>query len=82
MTPLEIKILLHYYTHADDYRKGDFSAPAVSDAIKYFAYELHPPLMKVKSIPDGQYYGLTDRGRAYCEALEALPLPEIRWVIP
>lgn len=36
MTPLELSILLHYYGCADDFRNGDFSAPAVSAAFETF----------------------------------------------
>ena len=29
MTPLLIEIMLHYYSRVDDYRNGNFDAPAV-----------------------------------------------------
>lgn len=33
MTPLQISILIHYYTTPTDYRDGDFSAPAVKEQL-------------------------------------------------
>jgi 5-methylcytosine-specific restriction protein A len=33
-TPLYIEIGLHYATKADDYRDGDFTAPAVREALR------------------------------------------------
>lgn len=36
MTPLQIEIVLHYYVRPTDYRDGDFTAPAVSQALDHF----------------------------------------------
>lgn len=36
MSPLQIEILMHYYTRSTDYRNGDFAAPAVRESIDYF----------------------------------------------
>ncbi len=79
MTPLEIEILLHYYTRAaGDYRDGDFSAPAVKDVIDWFKGSL------LEDNPDdaGTAYRITDRGRAYIEALTDVQLPIQKWVMP
>lgn len=82
MTPLEIEILLHYYGHSDDYRQGDFSAPAVRDAIDRF--KGHMELLE----PEGQLgqvhhmYRLTERGKVYVEALMVIPLPVKAWKMP
>ncbi len=39
MTPLEIKLALHYYSSPTDYNDGDFSAPSVAAAIDKFLSE-------------------------------------------
>ena len=78
MTPLEIGILLHYHYSTEDYRQGDFSAPAVRSTIDEFRDKLN--LLGPSAYP-GQTYQLTDRGKAYVRALCSLPLPDCRWVI-
>lgn len=85
MTPLQIDILLWYYTRAVDYRDGDLSAPAVREAIDEFRVSTR----LLVAIPQGDHspgdhrsYRLTERGEAYVAALQSLPLPECRWVVP
>lgn len=82
MTPLEISILLHYATRADDFREGDFSAPAVREAIDRFRKvdELLEPTSHHPSA--GAAYVITPRGLAYVDALERMPLPVQVWVMP
>lgn len=81
MTPLEISILLHYYCSTTDFRGGDFSAPAVDDAMRWFAE--NDLLQPTGSHPNaGPEYAITERGRVYIEALRAVPLPEKRRVMP
>lgn len=77
MTPLQIKILLHYWACGDDFRGGDFSAPAVRDAIDHFD--------SLGLIVRGEKVGYTANRAAlepYVRALEAVPLPVQQWVIP
>lgn len=77
MTPLEIQILLHYYACADDFRGGDFSAPAVGEAIAWFTQsDLLEPTHETQD--KGPEFCITERGRVYVEALRAVPLPEKR----
>ncbi len=85
MTPLEIGILLHYWTRTNDYRDGDFSAPAVRDTIDAFRGEWG----LIEEIPEdyrrsGEYrtYRVTERGEAMVKALTLLPLPIATWLIP
>jgi hypothetical protein len=81
MTPLKISILLHYYACGDDFRGGDFSAPAVREAISEFtASDLLAPTPLESD--NGPEFTITERGRVYVEALRAVPLPEKRWVVP
>jgi len=78
MTPLQIDILLHYRCRGVDYREGDFSAPAVRDAIDEF---LEFSGMLQESMDDGdKKYELSDRGEFYVSALCDMPLPV--WAMP
>lgn len=76
MTPLEISILLHYHVSPVDYRNGDFSAPAVRNAIDEFRRDG----FLAEAVET--YYHITDKGRFYVEALCSVPLPVATWVIP
>lgn len=82
MCPLEIEILLWYYTRANDYRDGDFSAPAVRETIDRFRGEdglIAPTVAPTNGEQKVERaYRLTDRGQAYVNALMALPLPVCR----
>ncbi len=80
MTPLQIEMLLHYYSRADDYRDGDFSAPAVQEALEGFKRD--ELLAADQAGPPRTCYVITERGRVYVEALRAVPMPERRWVMP
>lgn len=77
MTPLHIDILLHYHCCPDDYRGGDFSAPAVREAIAAFV-QLG---LLVETHVDPRYQP-TKGVHIYVEALCRVPLPERRWVMP
>lgn len=79
MTPLEIEILLHYATRATDYRNGDFSAPAVRDAVERF---VGAGLLVERDPGQTPLYWMLERGHAYVDALCKLPLPVQVWVIP
>lgn len=82
MRPIDIEVLLHYYTRADDFRQGDFTAPAVRELIDSFRekYGLleHTP----EGVGGRSAYRLTERGKFYIEALLAVPLPVSKWIIP
>ncbi len=80
MTPLEIEMLLHYYSRTNDYRDGDFSAPAVRNALEWFKREEF--LATDKAEPPKTCYVIAERGRVYVEALKSVPMPERRWVMP
>jgi len=82
MTPLEIEILLHYYYSGEDFRKGDFSAPAVRAAIDLFQVLDGGSLLTKDPCDMEKNYTITDRGRAYVNALCSMPLPVSKWVMP
>lgn len=81
MTPLQIEILLHYWSRIDDVPNLD--APAVREAIDQFL--VHGILEDVPEEPGRPYrkYRCNRAAmRVYVEALGAVPLPRQAWVIP
>lgn len=80
MAPLQIEILLWYHYGTRDYRDGDFSAPAVREAIDAFRgpLELLAPETNSSLV---RAYRLTDRADAYLKAITELPLPTKKWVV-
>lgn len=88
MTLLEIEILAHYYSRAGDYRDGDFSAPAVREAIDRFREDAGllryttDEEQKLMYAAARSTYSVTDRGRRYIEVLQSVPLPIQIWVMP
>lgn len=81
MTPFELDILLHYYAHVDDHPVM-FDRPPIwpetRDAFKAQG-------LLAEKDPDSDrkaLYHLTNRGRAYIEAILAMPLPVQVWVMP
>lgn len=83
MTPLQIKMLLHYYSIAEPYAVNDPAhacSPAVSeqrsllvrDGLIEYTAGAYPP----------GCYKATPRGEAYIKALCAMPLPVCKWVQP
>ena len=85
MSPLQIKILLHYHYSPYDYRNGDFSAPAVREAIDAFrdvSGLLRWRSGEEKLMEPGATYALTERGQAYVEQICRVPLPVQVWTYP
>lgn len=82
MTPLEISILIHYRGSTADFRFGDFSAPAVREAIDWFRDDvgmLEPT--NSNDFPEATYK-LTEKGNFFIDQLCAMPLPVSVWVMP
>lgn len=77
MTPLHIEIMLHYYAMGDDFRGGDFSAPAVGEFLEW----LDDEKMIYRSLSGHPKFRITDKGRAYVDYLRAVPLPVVKYVI-
>jgi hypothetical protein len=93
MSPLMIKMLLHYYSCARDYRDDvpgpHASSMAVKDAIEAF---LEWGLL-IQITPDEEWrrldamerrspFTVTERGHAMVDAYKAVKLPVIQWVQP
>lgn len=82
MTPLELSILLHYRGAMTDFRDGDFSAPAVREAIDWFR-DTAGMLVKTNGDPhDCAAYRLTAKGEFFVDQLCAMPLPVRIYVMP
>jgi hypothetical protein len=81
MTPLQIEIALYYFSRADDYRDGDFRAPAVREEIDWFVAK---GLLEAAPEHDAysRKYVATEGLRLYVETLCAIPLPVQQWIIP
>jgi hypothetical protein len=93
MSPLMIKMLLHYYACARDYRDevpGQHAAsPAVKEAIEFFLeHGLIVPLFADEhwrtqdAMQRLSQFTVSDRGRAMVDAYLAVRLPVVQWVQP
>ncbi len=86
MKPIEIEILLHYYSNPDNY--GDLGNEAVKFDVSNAVLQLinidqlleHEPLYGENGIT--KKYRLTDRGYACVMGLCEMPLPVAQWYIP
>lgn len=77
MTPYEINILLHYYATSTDYE--GCGEPILHQTITEFCK--NGLLQASTDHRDDRNYTITDRGKAYCNALTAIPLPIQTWTI-
>jgi hypothetical protein len=93
MSPLMIKMLLHYYACARDYRDevpGQHAASsAVKDAIEFFrGHNLIVELFSDEqwraqdAMDRPSQFTVSDRGRAMVDAYMAVRLPVVQWVQP
>lgn len=76
MTPYEIEIALKYYYSPESEIRD---APIRDETLR--AFEAHGLLERAGSDAATYYVG-TEKLRAYCEALQFVPLPVQKWVIP
>ena len=79
MTPYEIDILLHYYARCEDHGDVERKPPIWPSTLLYF---LEQELLATANAEAQAHYAITDRGRAYVEALQRVPLPVQVWVMP
>lgn len=83
MTPLQIEILLHYWYRTNQYRDGDFSAPAVKEALEMFVRHdilTTSVISQVERKP--KYEADREALQAYITALTNVPLPRRTWIVP
>jgi hypothetical protein len=97
VTPLKIKILLHYYAIASDYQqdvKEDHArSRAVGEALEFFVEQgiLKPRFTDVSwccwranwhEDVERPLFLITSKGEAMVEALMAVQIPVCKWVQP
>lgn len=75
MSPLKLSILIHYYSLAGDYRDGDFSAPAVREAIEWAKDESLIELSR----DSHSIYRATPRCTVFLKRVLETPLPSVMW---
>jgi len=80
MSPLKLRMLLHYYSGPGDFMDGLFHAPAVRSAIDDLRDKDF--LIEYGDTDICTTYRLTDRGKAFVHALCRLPLPVQCWRMP
>lgn len=76
VTPFQIEILFHYYTWADDSPAVKLRPPILESTMQWFADQ---DLIMPSSVSDPLYL-ITDRGRAWCEHVCGLRLPDQKLV--
>lgn len=75
MSPLEIKMMLHFYAIGEPYKGPEAGSEAFNDAVAWFE--------ESDLITDAQHgYQTTERGDAFVRALCETPLPIKKWVMP
>jgi hypothetical protein len=81
MTPLQIRMMLHYYAISAPYAV-DNPQHADSLAVREQRQRLINDELIEPDETSGSGFRATDRGDAYVEALCAMPLPIKKWVMP
>lgn len=80
MTPYEIGVILHYYISPEDHPDTKRS-PASSAHLEHALATLYSEdLLTQNGSQQGRSLLLTERGKAYAEALQQVPLPVQKWV--
>lgn len=94
MTPLHIRLAVHYRCHPYPYSQYETPAHANSPAVRRYTADLVRAGLIVPRVPDGPEvpehsrntsdYEPTEGLRMYLDALEAVPLPKLReaWIHP
>ena len=82
MTPLEIEILLHYFTSAIDHPDVFDPPPSQKEAFgRFVANGYLEDNSKCGQIGEGEMvYSATEKLHVYCEALCRVPEPRQEWV--
>jgi len=82
MSPLKIKIALHYFWSPRDY--PDQTSQADIEALAYFVNDglLTTNNLDMDNGESSVEYEATTKLKAYVEALMKVPLPVEKWVIP
>src|SRR5687768_9167382 len=82
VSPYEINVILHYYSRVGDHDDMERNPPGWGQTMALFTDN---GLIRRAVYRDERHprcYELTERGTAYCEALQRVPLPVQVWVTP
>jgi len=79
MSPFEITIAITYATTAEDFRDGDFTAPAARQSIDWFVEIGFLRLAKPED-KAGTIYVATDMCKVYVDKLCSIGIPKRKWV--
>lgn len=84
MTCYEIGILLHYYVKCEDHpdieRNPPIWRPTIDNFISHNLLEHNTRAAAPGDV--APTYAVTERGRVFMEALQGVPLPIKKWVMP
>ena len=72
LSPVQIRCLLEVYAVPDEVNRNNYND------CTYQALKEYQLIKSGRSV--GEYY-VTKRGKAYCEALQNIPLPNAIWVV-
>jgi hypothetical protein len=78
MTPLEIRIMLHYHVYLDDY-EGPESNEILEQSLRFFVSN---ELLRKGDKDCQPQYLITAKGTAYVDQLRSVPVPVVRYVDP
>jgi len=81
MTPLHISLMLHYYVKLTPYSEHDAGHRYSEATIQYTKQLLAADMLTLKDYEQG-LYEVTDKGRAYINALMSVKEPVCKWVQP
>lgn len=83
MTPLHVKILLHYYATSSRVYAADNRAHATASATVEYKSELCQwGLIEPTDMASEADYKITERGTVLVKAICNTPLPVQKWVMP
>lgn len=78
MSPLEVRILLHYWYSPEDF-DDHMEAPAQTEIHARF---VALGLLEYREGQVPRFRGVTDALRPYVEAVLDIPLPVKKWILP
>lgn len=81
MTPYEIDIMIYYYCRVDDHPDIDRDPPIYQPTMAMFERDGLLETNPSKETDDDPQWRITPRGRAYVDALQAVPMPEQIWIV-
>lgn len=80
MTPLQIKMMLHYYAIAEPYSARDLCHANSSAVHEQREFLVNCGMLRINDSSDSGYE-VTDKGQFYIEYLLSVPVPSTKFVI-